>query len=129
MNKVGHRIWAGMLLIIIVFLINYYNLFPINDLILNNLFFSLALILVYIFSSGLVDKWEKSYPYNSRIFKGSHRKFLHSWTWFKLTFWALIPFSIWLADIYSENWLFLTSILFSHISHILGDFLCGRIPK
>ena len=128
MNKIGHKIWAIILLIIVIFLINYYNLFPINDLILNNLFFSSALIIVYIFSSRLVDEIEPSYPY-SKIFKGSHRKILHSWTWFRLNVIMLIPLSLWLSYFYSKYWLFLTAILCSHLVHILGDYMSGRIPK
>ncbi len=127
MNRKGHKIWASMLLIIVIFLINYYNLFPIKDLIFNNLFFSLELIVVYIFSSSLVDKLEPAYSY--KFFKGSHRKFLHSWTWFRLIVIIFVPLSLWLSYSYSKYWLFLTAVLCSHLVHTLGDFMSGRIPK
>lgn len=127
LNKIGHRIWAGMLLIIVIFLIDYYNIYPIYDLLLNQWLFSSALIIVYIFSSSLVDRLEPSYSY--KIFKGSHRKFLHSWTWSRLIVIILIPLSLWLFYAYSKYWLFLTAILVSNLVHILGDFLSGRIPK
>jgi len=126
MNKRGHRIWAILLLVVVIFLIGYYNLFPIKDLIFNNLFFSLELIVVYIFSSNLADRFEPSYNY--KIFKGSHRKFLHSWTWFRWIVIIFIPLSIWLSYSYSKYWLFLTAILFSNLVHTLGDYLDGRIP-
>lgn len=128
LNRRGHPIFAAMLLSMIIMGAYYYfNYSIVKEIILKDFYFNSALILTFIFSSTITDKFEPSYPYVLK--KVSHRQVIHSWRSYWFTIWILIPLTIWLAFAYSRFYLFITAVLFSHLSHIWGDYMSGHIPK
>lgn len=125
MNKRGHMVFALLMGIIAIYLLNDLNIIKIDYKVL------LLHLPAYLFGAILVDKIERP---TSRW----HRGLLHSRRMFILSLFIIAPFLIYktLNSPFSEimeakyNYFSLAlAITLSHLTHLFGDSLTSRLPR